>query len=144
MDKKLKTSGLRADEIILRPNAYYSTSEKREIIDEFLSGGYTKKAIWTKYTGQAEEKGCLLRWMRELGYENGVIQRKSNFTCMKTKKVIDSTPDELETLQLKKRISDLEVKLKDAEMKAIAFSTMVDIAEKEFKISIRKKYNTKP
>jgi hypothetical protein len=29
-------------------------------------------------------------------------------------------------------------------MKAIAFSTMVDIAEKEFNIPIRKKYNTKP
>jgi hypothetical protein len=29
-------------------------------------------------------------------------------------------------------------------MKAIAFSTMVDLAEKELKISIRKKLNTKP
>jgi len=34
--------------------------------------------------------------------------------------------------------------VKDAEMKAIAFSTMVDIAEEEFKIPIRKKFNTKP
>jgi hypothetical protein len=33
--------------------------------------------------------------------------------------------------------------LQTAEMKAIAFSTMVDIAEKEFNIPIRKKYNTK-
>lgn len=47
-------------------------------------------------------------------------------------------------LQLKKRIQDLEKQLKEAELKAIAFSTMVDIAEKEFKIPIRKKYNTKP
>jgi hypothetical protein len=29
-------------------------------------------------------------------------------------------------------------------MKAIALSTMVDIAEKELNISIRKKFNTKP
>jgi len=28
-------------------------------------------------------------------------------------------------------------------MKAIAYSTMVDVAEKEFNIPIRKKYNTK-
>jgi CheY-like chemotaxis protein len=34
--------------------------------------------------------------------------------------------------------------MQDAELKAIAFSTMVDIAEKEFKIPIRKKLNTKP
>jgi hypothetical protein len=45
---------------------------------------------------------------------------------------------------LKTRISELEEQVKDAEMKALAFSTMVDIAEKELKISIRKKLNTKP
>lgn len=52
--------------------------------------------------------------------------------------------DDFEKLQLKKRIDELEKKLKDAEMKAIAYSTMVDVAEKEFNIPIRKKYNTKP
>jgi cell division septum initiation protein DivIVA len=51
---------------------------------------------------------------------------------------------DFENLQLKKRITELEKQLKDAELKAIAFSTMVDIAEKEFKIPIRKKLNTKP
>ena len=52
--------------------------------------------------------------------------------------------DSFENLQLKKRVSELENQLKDAEMKAIAFSTMIDIAEKEFNIPIRKKANTKP
>ncbi|MCO5233419.1 MAG: hypothetical protein M9888_06755 [Chitinophagales bacterium] len=33
---------------------------------------------------------------------------------------------------------ELEKQLKDAELKAITFSTMVDVAEKEFKIPIRK------
>jgi hypothetical protein len=37
----------------------------------------------------------------------------------------------------------LEKQLQTSEMKAIAFSTMVDIAEKEFNIPIRKKHNTK-
>lgn len=45
----------------------------------------------------------------------------------------------LEQQQLNKRISELEKQLKDTEMKAIAYSTMVNIAEKEFNISIRKK-----
>lgn len=61
------------------------------------------------------------------------------------KRETESSEDkDFETLQLKKRISELEKQLKDAEMKAIAFSTMVDIAEEEFKIPIRKKFNTKP
>ncbi len=51
----------------------------------------------------------------------------------------NSGEESLELFQLKKRIADLDRQLEDAEIKAIAFSTMVDIAEKEFNISIRKK-----
>jgi ABC-type phosphate transport system auxiliary subunit len=63
---------------------------------------------------------------------------------MKKKDKSNMESDSFETLQLKKRILELENQLKDAEMKAIAFSTMVDIAEKQFNIPIRKKVNTKP
>ena len=59
-------------------------------------------------------------------------------------KSVNSDDESFEQLQLKKRIAELEKQLKDAELKAIAFSTMVDIAEKEFNIPIRKKFNTKP
>jgi hypothetical protein len=51
---------------------------------------------------------------------------------------------DFEKLQLQKRVSELEKQLKEAELKAIAFSTMVDIAEDMFKIPIRKKLNTNP
>jgi hypothetical protein len=61
----------------------------------------------------------------------------------KAKKPIQSEVD-FEKLQLEKRVAELEKQLKLAEMKAIAFSTMVDIAEREFNIPIRKKFNTKP
>ncbi len=71
--------------------------------------------------------------------------RKPKFEAMpKRKKEIEVSSKEFETLQLKRRIEELEDQLKKAEMKAIAFSTMVDIAEKEFNIPIRKKDNTKP
>jgi hypothetical protein len=63
---------------------------------------------------------------------------------MKKKKEQKDTTESFENLQLKKRVEELEKQLKDAELKAIAFSTMVDIAEKEFNIPIRKKLNTKP
>ena len=63
---------------------------------------------------------------------------------IKPDKLVNLEAESFENLQLKKRIAELEKQLKDAELKAIAFSTMVDIAEKEFKIPIRKKLNTKP
>lgn len=55
---------------------------------------------------------------------------------IKARKQATSLDEPFETLQLKNRIAELERQLKDAELRAIAFSTMVDIAEKEFKIPI--------
>jgi len=120
-------------------------SERHKIINEFINSGCTKQEIWQRYTGEVEEHGYILRWMRQLGYINELPKRRINFASMKKVKPKEE-PEELsfETLQLNKRIAELESQLKDAEMKAIAFSTMVDIAEKEFKIPIRKKLNTKP
>jgi len=111
-----------------------------------LTSGQKKKEIWYKYTGQQEEHGQLLKWIHQFGYTDS---RRINFVSkdlnMKKSKFSTSlSEDTFETLQLKKRILELEKQLKDAELKAIAFSTMVDIAENEFKIPIRKKLNTKP
>jgi hypothetical protein len=133
----------------LKKGNYFTTSERHQIIQEMISTGCTKRDIWAKYTGEAEEHGQLLRWMRKLGYNAELPTRRPNFggnNIPMTKKtsIPITTGDSFENLQLKKRITELEHQLKDAEMKAIAFSTMVDIAEKQFNIPIRKKVNTKP
>jgi transposase-like protein len=138
--------------IIQKSRRYFTDTEKHQVIREFLSSGLTKREIWQKHTGGADERGHLLRWMRELGYDVDTRKRMPNIVhnltpMPKKQKVEKSTGDQadsFEALQLKKRIAELEKQLKDAELKAIAFSTMVDIAEKEFNIPIRKKLNTKP
>lgn len=149
MEKKSKViSGLTDIKIVKKPMKYFTDAEKHLIIQEMLKTGCTKRDIWEKYTGQEEEHGLLLRWMRKLGYDDSIPTRRPNFTSnliqMKNKKQTQESPESFENLQLKKRVEELEKQLKEAEMKAIAFSTMVDIAEKEFNIPIRKKYNTKP
>jgi hypothetical protein len=149
MDKKSKVIlGLSGKKIVQKPSKYFSDEEKHFIIQELLSSKCTKRDIWKKYTGQEEEHGQLLRWMDKLGYDTGIKTRRPNFVSnsiqMKKKKPVNNPTEPFENLQLKKRIEELEKQLKDAEMKAIAFSTMVDIAEKEFNIPIRKKLNTKP
>ncbi len=137
--------------IIQKAGRYFSDAEKHIIIQEFLTTGCSKAQIWEKYTGKLEEHGQLLRWMRKLGYDSSVITRRPNLatqiSVMATKKSKNnhkSESDDFEILQLKNRIVELEKKLKDADMKAIAYATMVEIAEKEFNIPIKKKYNTKP
>lgn len=130
----------------------FTESAKHQMIQEMLSTGCTKQEIWQKYTGRPQEHGKIVAWMRELGYNPQDSSRTINFdpkiSTMARKKTIKSekepSDDNFENLQLKKRIAELEKQLKDTELKAIAFSTMIDIAEKEFKIPIRKKYNTKP
>ena len=152
MSKKSKfISGLPEKNIVRRrPSQYFTETEKHSIIQELLSSRKTKQEIWEKYTGQEKEHGALLRWMRELGYLSVNKQKRINFTSdnnqsmLKKNKTINDSVESFEMQQLNKRISELEQQLKDAEMKAIAFSTMVDIAEQEFNIPIRKKYNTKP
>lgn len=152
MDKTSKAiSGLKEGKIISKKAyKYFTDSEKHHIIRELLDSGCSKAEIWEKYTGRDEEHGHLLRWMRKLGYDTSVKNRRPNFKenilvmAKKKKNAENQLLEDFETLQFKKRIAELEDQLKDSEMKAIAFSTMVDIAEKEFNIPIRKKFNTKP
>ena len=140
MDKRIKViPGFRSKDS-------FTTHERHQIIREFLKSRCSKREIWERYTGHVEEHGNLLKWMRQLGYIKGRrFTFDENNSLMTKKKSTLKVPEEpVEIFQLKTKISELEEQVKDAEMKALAFSTMVDIAEKELKISIRKKLNTKP
>jgi transposase len=128
--------------IIKKQGRYFTQEEQHAIIQEMISNGCSKKEIWKKYTGQEDEHGQLLRWMKKLGY--AIVGRPISTKFEGKRKVMPVSDDSFENLQFKKRIFELEKQLKDAELKAIAFSTMIDIAEREFNIPIRKKLNTKP
>ena len=122
---------------------YFSDYEKKFIIEDYLSGKETKKSVYNRYTGYPAENGKITKWMRKLGIEDKFV-KNTNFVSMPTRKENkEQSSEDFETLKLKKRIAELEKQLQTSEMKAIAFSTMVDIAEKEFNIPIRKKHNTK-
>ena len=137
-------SGLKINYLLRKTTRVFSKEDRCKIIEDYLSCDYSKKEIWEKYTGEKEEHGQLLRWIKEYGY---VDKKRSIFatnTIDMKKEKKDEPIKTFEVLQLEKRISELEKQVSESEMKAIAFSTMVDIAEKEFNISIRKKFNTKP
>lgn len=123
---------------------YFSDHEKKLIIDDYLSGNESKQSIYQHYTGYPAENGKITMWMRKFGIEDKFVKNTNFVSMSKQKKQQPEGSDDFETLKLKKRIAELEKQLQTAEMKAIAFSTMVDIAEKEFNIPIRKKHNTKP
>ena len=139
----------RKRKIIQKKGKHYSEMERHSIIREMLKNDWTKQYAWELYTGEPEERGQLIRWMRKLGYAKEIKHKQFTFVkkspaMTKQLKTEKGDAESFETLQLKKRIAELEKQLKDAEMKAIAWATMVDIAEKEFNIPIKKKFNTKP
>jgi len=127
----------------------YSLAEREAIIEEYLSSDCTKRAIWEKYTGQKEEHGTLLKWIRKLGYRDknaSFVSRPEAQpnTAMPEKENAGDPTNDFERIQLKKRIAELESALEEAQMQRIAYATMIELAEQELNISIRKKYNTKP
>jgi hypothetical protein len=123
---------------------YFSDQEKKLIIGDYLSGKETKLAVYNRYTGYDTENGKITMWMRKFGIEDKFVKIPNFDSMSNRKKEEESGSEEFEILKLRKRIEELEKQVQTSEMKAVAFSTMVDIAENEFNIPIRKKYNTKP
>ncbi len=132
----------------LKGSSDFDWKERAEIVKDYLLSNESKASIWKKYTGRDEEHGQIIRWMRELGYDTSLSTRSAIFHSgnmqMAKKESTKKQSTNYKEEMLNSRISELEKQLKDAELKTLAYSKMVDIAEKEFKISIRKKPNTKP
>lgn len=145
---KKGTRKRRIGKIINVDRRFFTDTEKEVIIQDYLASGCTKQEIWKKYTGREVEHGAMLRWMREFGYNCRIPIKNYRFgkkiPLMTKKRKAIKEEDSFELLQLRKRVAELEKQLQEAEMKSVAYSTMVDIAEKQFNIPIRKKFSTKP
>lgn len=140
MDKNKKNA--------IRPGGSFSMEERREIINDYLSGNTTKTVIWKKYTGQNEEHGQLLRWMRQLGLNPEVRPsvkpaKKSSTLPVEPFLAVKEKEKEQSSEELKMRIKELEKQLETARLKAEGYELMIEIAEKELNIPIRKKSATK-
>lgn len=112
---------------------YYSKTFKLQVVQEVLNGSLSKEEARKKYGIKA--KSAVLNWMRKFEVSAHDYEPKF-FTAMK-----DNEKTEKEALL--KRISELEKALDDACLKSEVYSKMIDVAERELNISIRKKSSTK-
>ena len=126
----------------LKQGREFSIESRKKIVEDYLRSGKTKREIWKKYTGQEEEHGQLLKWMRQMGYD---IPKKWNKIAIQTTQDMAKSKNQysVENSQLKEKIAELEKALINSELRSTAYETMIEIAEKELKINIRKKSNTK-
>ena len=110
---------------------------RMQIIEEYLEGA-SKYSLVKKYKlGDAKS---ICQWMLIFGIED---PRKSPPPCgiMAKKKRDQETSDQVKFLELE--IKKLRKELAVERIKAEAYDTMIEIAEKEFNIPIRKKSDTK-
>lgn len=122
-----------------RPSHRYADEFKRKIAKEYLSGQ-------ASYGVLAEEHGLrdkgvvkeFVKWYRrkgELGEEKTL--------AMPRKKQPDNTSAAQGQEPLQEQIKELERQLALSQLKVEALETMIDIAETELKIDIRKKSGAK-
>lgn len=121
---------------------YFSVKQKHEIIKAYQEGGKSKQQIWQEFTGEKEEKGQILKYMRQLGYIDASIKKKPVTFYMKEK--TSSKAPELPCKDEKdQQISKLKKELDDCKIREQWYLMLIETAEKEFKIQIRKKSCTK-
>jgi transposase len=85
--------------------------------------------------------------MRQLGYlsnENS-LERKKRMVTLGSQALVplDTDHKDLNPQDLLKRIKELEKQLETSQLKAEGYEIMIEIAEKELNIPIRKKSDTK-
>lgn len=130
-------------------------SEKRLIAEEYLVGTESQASLNMKY--RIKGNSAILNWIRQFGFEPLYELKKAE----KMKKPVDDKSLLVaENQELRRRLSELELslehsksdssevdslkkKLEYAEMSAIAYKKMIEIAEETLGIDIRKKPGAK-
>jgi transposase len=109
---------------------------KLMVVQDYLSSGISKEELKRKYNFT----GCnnIYRWMRKFGLSKPSEDQIQLHRTMKMEKQKSSSEQELE-LKIKK----LEDDLKREQFKTLALNTMINIAERELKVDIRKKAGAK-
>jgi transposase len=114
----------------------YSESFKIHVVNEVESCNLTKSEASRKYNILGHS--TVLKWCRKYG---SLAERKKEYNSKKSR--ISMSTEEYEILRLKNEIQSLKSELEDSRLKNVVLETMVDIAEKEFDIPIKKKYGVK-
>jgi len=118
-----------------------SESFKRHVVDQVNSGAMSKEEARRRY-GIKSKSGILI-WQRNYEkYGRCSLNLLIDTSFLKPKKSSTTNSDSSESTLLA-RIKQLERQLEDEQLRSEAYNKMIDIAERELNIPIRKKSNTK-
>lgn len=111
----------------------YSDSFKLGVVSRVANGEMNKEQA-RLYFGIGGSSS-ILEWMKKYGYCSDPLTQSPMTTP-------PDTPDDLG--QLKKKVHQLQKQLKTERIRSEFYRTMIEVAERELGISIRKKSDTNP
>jgi transposase len=118
---------------VKRSQRDYTLSLKLQIVQEIEQGSLSTTAAQRKYGIQA--RSTLVGWLRKYGSFDWENQTPSNMPKSPEQKIMEL---EAKVKLLEKQKSFLEQQAHIADSKAIIFDMMIELAEKEYQIDIRK------
>lgn len=119
----------------------YSEELKKQVVFKVLSGALRKCEAVREYAiGSTTSLG---RWIERYGH--GILsEHKELLAHMGTRKKKEAVKGEMPELEaLRRELAEANKRVRAAELRAEAYSLMIDLAEKELKVAIRKKSATK-
>jgi transposase-like protein len=119
---------------VKRTQKDYSMSFKLRVVEEVERGDLGIKAAARKYGIQSHS--TVSNWLRKYGNFDWYNHTSSHMSKSAEQKILEL---EQKIILLEKQKNFLEYQAERSHKKAILFDMMIDIAEKEFKIPIRKK-----
>lgn len=117
----------------------YSHSFKLSVIEDYLKGTSNITDVCSRYGIQSI--GTLRNWIKKFGNLDEGYQIKLRMKKTQTQKILEL---EQQVKLLEKQKKSLEYELERSDKKALFFDMMIDIAEDELKIPIRKKSLSDP
>lgn len=122
------------NQYVKRSQKDYSMSFKLQVVQEVERGEISVSSARRKYGIQGGH--TVVQWLRKYGTFDWENQTPSNMPKSQEQKLMEL---EQKVLLLEKQKAFLENQLENSDKKAILFDMIIDMAEKEFKIPIRKK-----
>jgi transposase-like protein len=120
----------------------YSEAFRRKVIEEYLTGDVSKMFLLRKYG--IKMKSGIQRWMKRYGYEDYKQQVVIKFSAVMPYALIKKmNTGKASKQQLEERIRELERQLEDEKLRSEAYQRIIEKAEKDLKVPIRKKPNTR-
>lgn len=109
---------------------------KLQIVQEYLNTDVSQKELMQKFN--IGGNNTIKQWMRKFDLQAPGLQQIELQRTMA--KQTEKTPHERE---LETKVEKLEQQLEYEKLRTLALNTMIDIAERDLKISIRKKAGAK-